>query len=907
MTSGSATAKWTEGSGVARLNPRLSPPRPLAFAIQRQLLVTMVLDGLEKQIVLVHAPAGYGKSELLSASYQALIVDPELAVRRLGIVRCGWISLSRAHMGDGVFVADLADTLGLPGVADGLEFLLQQVGLRPGNFVLFIDNADMIESSELRNLFDTVFRYAPENLRIVCALRKRPTMPLARFRVRGLVSEIVARHLAFTHSELRAAMGKGLTQNQLASLFRVTQGWPALVHLAAGPLVDAGPDEIATVCAGEHPVFFEYVDQVVLADVDASVRGWLETCAIVDEFSLDLAAALAAESSHAELLQTIDDLDSAVARSGRGRNWYIFHPIVRTSLLARLSERLGSGISRLHSAAGAWFASNGMLEQAVSHASRAGDFEFATETIRQSGGVEVFLRVGYSVLVRLIDSLPAEIVRNSPTLMLCQALVLAKRGRFAAAHEYLDTIRNGCGANSTGDTGFAPISDDAFDHIEGMVEIYEDRFPDPDLPRRLERKASLLSPSAHYEAGWRLNHLGVIYSRQGQIDLAIKCALKGLRCYRDERSDYAAIFQLIHLTLFSTVSGNLTAASGYCREADDLIQATQWTDRNLITIAAVASSEIRYLRGEVDLAVQSLDGSVEALADGEAWVELYQRLFSVLARGRLRLHGAAAAHAAIDSADEVAAERGLPRVKVAADILRAEILVRSGLFESANQMVEQLLQRQQNEQNRPLWTWREDCDLLLLRAQLLIALEQYQAALDMAEAARSLSQQVGSSYHGLKAVILATRASWSLEQHEAALAHLQSAVAIARPHETIQPFLDEGRPLAQVIIGVIRRFGLGVFSADAVGFLSRIATVNKQKRPAAVAGRKRAPIQEGLFSLRELEVLRELQQGASNKEIARALALSEATVKFHLKNIFGKLGVSRRGMAVVVSKRFFAP
>jgi LuxR family maltose regulon positive regulatory protein len=92
-----------------------------------------------------------------------------------------------------------------------------------------------------------------------------------------------------------------------------------------------------------------------------------------------------------------------------------------------------------------------------------------------------------------------------------------------------------------------------------------------------------------------------------------------------------------------------------------------------------------------------------------------------------------------------------------------------------------------------------------------------------------------------------------------------------------------------------------------VQFLSRIAAATTPKRPAAAAGRKRAPTQEGLFSLRELDVLRELQKGLSNKEIARALALSEATVKFHLKNLFGKLGVSRRGMAVVVAKRFFAP
>ena len=251
----------------------------------------------------------------------------------------------------------------------------------------------------------------------------------------------------------------------------------------------------------------------------------------------------------------------------------------------------------------------------------------------------------------------------------------------------------------------------------------------------------------------------------------------------------------------------------------------------------------------------------------------------------------------------------MPRLRVVADTLRAEMLVRSGRFELADRMIELLSASRIADRGETSWAWREECDLLLVGAQVKLAQRQHLSALADIERARLRASQAGSGYHGLKCAILACIASWSLGEHDMALAHLQSAIAAGRAHGTIQPFLDEGAPLQAVIRSIVRRFGLSSFSPDAVGFLGSIAGLAARRGPARdgePSRRRSAGPHAQLFSQREWEVLVQLQRGSSNKEIARELALAETTVKFHLKNIFSKLGVSRRGLAVVVAKRIAA-
>lgn len=885
------------------LAARFRPPRMLFDAIDRPFLLGRIREGLTRQMVVVHSPPGFGKTALLKASYDLVCSNSSCFVDALqeGIAHGGWLSFTQSYVDLAEILADLALALGVESAA--LKVMLETVARRPGCTVLFLDELDVPALPAFAELLSELFLTAPDNLRIVSAFRQRPQLPLARLAVRGLVTEITAHELAFTRNELRSLFSRALNSSEVESFARITRGWPALARIANDllPGITATQDR-QSLLGGHHPKLHAYVAEVLTGMISCPLHQMLRTSALLDEFSLELAEHLSGAEISPSEIQLLDGLYPLVEKSPAGAGWYSLHPVLRNCLEVELAADPQSRDMRLHSQAALWFTERGLLEKAVSHAARGGNFSLAAHTIRQAGGVDLFIRSGHTVLEALIGDLPASIIHDSPSLTLCYVLVLAKRGNVEAARERLEALKNSDALNGPES---ANMDRATLDHIDGMLDIYEDRGLDEEGAERLEAMAAELAPQSTWDLGWINNNLCITYTRLGQLDRARRAALKGLACYREEKTVYAEIFMLVHLGLVNTLAGNFSAALAFCRDAEELGQSAQWKDSNLEAICRVAAATIHYQHGEIGFVEKTLSEAMNPIVRGEGWVEIYSRLFSLLARSRLRLSGLDMAMTAIDKAEEVSVERNLPRLKIAADIMRVEVFSRSGLIESAAAISERLANSLEVPASRSVWTWREENDFRLARARLLNTQGRYSQAMEDLDAVMARSRENGSGYYFLAAEVLATRAAWGDSRYTQSLEHLQAAIARARSHEVIQFFVDEGLDFAATLRAIVRRFGLKVFSADGVDFISRVIG-QRALLPGERAARKgedeKATDVHGLLSPREQEVLLLLKKGKSNKEIARDLGLSEATVKFHMKNIFSKLGVSRRSMAIAVSQ-----
>jgi LuxR family maltose regulon positive regulatory protein len=862
---------------------RLRPPRGMIALIDRPALAALCREGLERQIVAVVGPPGFGKTELLAAAHRLTSTERD--------GHSGWLTLSPAHADEGLFLRELAAALGLPAAPyTELGEMLDAVTARPGRTVLFIDEFDAETRPATRDLLDRLLGAPPENLRIACACRHSAGLKLARLRARGLVTEIGVDRLAFTRAEI-GRLAVTIADPAVADrILGFTRGWPALAQLVVSG--GAAAFDAADMLFRTR----DYIAQVILDELAPPLRAALEACAILDDFPWAMAAALAGAPRGLDGIVP-DQLAPLLERSGPDAAWFRLHPAIRAQLAARLAAGDEARIPSLHAAASAWFQGHGFLQKAVSHAAWAGDFARAADMITQAGGVHLFLRAGHTVLVRLIDTLPNEAIHRSAALSLCQTLVLAKQGRIPAARELLDAVRQGRVAPSGARPG-------VIDHIDGLLTIYEDRHLDDAEIASMEQSARELDLHSALERGWLYNHLCIAHTRRGTLDQARKNARRALECYRDERSAYGQIFMLLHLGLVNTLAGAFSAALDVSREAQDLVQRSNWGDASLGAIVRIPLAEVLYHQGEVALAERMLTEAEEPLCRGEGWVEIYQRLFSTLARSRIRLFGLDAAIAVIDRADAVAIERSLPRLAVAADIMRVEIFARAGLLESADQAAARVAVLLDADCSANLGTWRERNDLLLARARLRVCQGHYAPAAADLERLSAQADMNGSAYYTLMAAVVGARMSWESGQHLAALHCLQSAIGLARPHEIVQPFLDEGSAYAAMLRAVVRRFGIGAVSRDAAAFIARIAGRALIRAPGPADTRCEPFGREGLFSVREREVLLLLTRGKSNKEIARDLGLAEATVKFHLKNVFGKLGVSRRAMAISVARGF---
>ncbi|MDM9625219.1 LuxR C-terminal-related transcriptional regulator [Rhizobium sp. S152] len=897
-------------AGKKPLPQRLRPPRMLFQAIERPYLLSKIYEGLARQIVVMHAPAGFGKTALLRESYVSLTRSHSEIEAILGgrIGHRGWLTVMPCRTEETV-LADLVSALDIDAAFSitTLSDLMDAIALRSDLTILFVDQIDACTSHAVAELFSELMLTAPDTLRVVCATQSTRHLPIARLGVRGVVLEITAQQLAFTRSEIRNAFGRNLGTADVDSLAKSTRGWPAIVQGARIALDTIDREERAALLEGTHRTLLNYVDEVILSGLSAPLRRALRACCITEEFSFDLATHLTGLFFTPVDAETLDDLFPLLDRGTSGYGWYRFHPILRSSLAAELAGEPQTDEGALHSCAAEWFTSHGMLEKGVSHAAHGGNFALAADTICQAGGVNLFIRAGHTVLEHLIHDLPASIIHASPSLSLCYVLVLAKKGSLSAARECLEAIKQG---RADRREEFLKIDPITLNHIDGLVNVYEDRHLDDSDIADLETLAAGFTPQCTWELGWIHNHLCIAYTRRGDLDLARLSALKALNHYRDERTAYSQIFMLIHLGLVHCLSGNFAAALSFCREGQDLIQSAQWTDRNLSAICEVATADILYLQGDISLVEKSLSTAITPIIRGEGWIDIFTRLFSLLARARLRLFGIDVALAAVDKAEEVAIERGLPRLKLAAEIMRGDLFSKANMVEPAVLLCDRLISdRAAAAKNIGSWTWRERNDFDLVLARLLLLQKRPTDAFVALEAVIDRCRRRNEGYHLLTAEILATQAAWNAGKHVHALEMFQASIARARAHEATQPFIDEGTEFATVVRAIIRRFGLKVFSVDAVDFINRMVgqRVRGSTGRSQQNGFSKSALTEkltaGVLSKREQEVLLELHDGKSNKEIARTLGLSDATVKFHLKNIFSKLGVSRRAMALVVSDR----
>lgn len=884
---------------------RFSPPRMLFAAIERPYLLSKLTSGLAQQIVVLRAPPGFGKTALMKAAYDRLVAGTLIlpGQHETTLSHCSWLDASNIASPEH-FVSQLLQSLGLGTIVDkpdGLMNVMETIARRDGQTILFVDNVDGVAADDRQRLMEQLIVSAPDKLRIAFSSCSPTQLPLARLKARGVLAELTARDLEFGRSDLRRLLSNSSMTAFADPIMEVTRGWPAIAQLAACILASNPTDEERrALLSGTHPDLTGYVRETVVNRLSPALLSMLRTLSPFEEFRLDLASDLGFSDMSDNDLLMIESMHPIIEN---GKNaWLSLHPVLRTCLERDAVFVSDEEKKALHRQAALWFANRTQLERAVSHAAQSGDFHMAEEIIGKAGGVDIFLRAGHQVLEHLIDNFPPDVLHASPGLMVCYAVVLSKRGNPIAGRERLDTLKEN-GKWST--EALAAVDRGVLDHIDSLIDVYEDRRMTKEQAERLEYTTAALPPHATWELGWLFNHLCIIYTRTGDLEKARHSALKALGYYREEKTPYAQIFMLIHLGLISTLKGEFSAALQFCQEAEGLVERVHWTDRNLLAIVRLATADALYLQGDVTYVEQTLAESMEPLIRGESWVDLFTRLFSLLARSRFHVGGFDAAAAALDKADEVAVERNLPRLKTAAAIMRVDLLVRNGMIESATQAVEwvNMLKEAGGPDN---WTWREACDFDLASARFALAQGNAPQALQVLQTLIDAARTSGRAFHRMSAEIVAVQAAWKASRQHEAFVHLQSAIALARTHEATQLFADEGHGFASTLRAIVRRFGLKVFSPDAVEFLSRIVGHSFGRQPRMTA---HAHLVEdtstpatGLLSGREITVLKFLSEGRSNKEIARGLGLSEATVKFHLKNIYSKLGVSRRGMAVSVSK-----
>ena len=885
------------------LKAKLYVPRCRPNAVSRPRLHERLNEGVRRELTVVSAPAGFGKTTLLadwSRRSELPVAWISLDERDDDPVRFFMYliaAIGKVHEGFGkstrAFLSSLKSKEELDPV---LTALSNEILESPRDFVLVLDDYHTIRSEAIHDALAFLLDHSPPPMHLVVAGRTSPPLPLSRLRARGRLTELGVPDLRFTLEEaadfLGRTMGLNLTADRVATLEQGTEGWIAGLQLAAHALRGgedaAGPVE--AIAGGARHVF-DYLADEVLSRQPEDVREFLLKTSIVETLSGPLCDALTDAAEGREMLERLEKANLFLVPLDEGGRYYRYHHLFAAFLRERLQRLHPDAILELHRRAGLWYEGDGCLAGAVEHALAAEDFDRAADLIEEETGVRRRY-VDASLLLRWLGALPTGLVRLRPQLCLLYAWALVHSGELEDAELRLRdaeaTLRLGDGVAT------AALSDEERT-VLGEICIIRARMAamreNAPLTTELCNQALDLLPEGelHLRGDVALD-LGHAYCSVGDLESAGDAFARAAATGRAADDLRTALFALRY-------QASLEISRGQLRKAEDMLSAGQrLAERRPGGVPSVAGmihtgmGELRYERGELNEARRLLETGIEhGRRSGEVKILVYG--YVNLARVLIARGDAEKAHSLIREAGRLTPRWPLIWA------WQARLYLAQGEVESAARWAREY-GATQDYLSYPRHFER------ITMARVLLGEGRTDEALNSLGRLLEGAVSEGRMAHAIELLVLLALASERRGAIGEALGHLERALALAQPEGFVRLFLDEGPPMAALLERLIReRRDDGSYAAASEGYTGRllehfaIEAALCDSPGNGVSRSSRGPGLEPL-SEREVEVLERVAAGRSNAEIARELYLSVGTVKAHLHHIFGKLLVRNRSQAV---------
>src|SRR5438067_1967373 len=486
---------WRREKVTPILATKLYLPRLRPNVVSRPRLLERLNEGLHRKLTLISAPAGFGKTTLVSEWVEG-IERPR--------ARTAWLSLDEGDNDPARFLAYLVAALqtiaatlgeGVLGLLQSsqppppeaiLTALLNEITTLPDNFVLVLDDYHVIDAKPVDMALTYLVEHLPPQMHLVIATREDPQLPLARLRARSHLTELRAADLRFTASEaaafLNQVMGLSLSAADIARLSGRTEGWIAGLQLAA--LSMQGHQDVAgfiRAFAGDHRYIVDYLVGEVLERQPAPVRSFLLQTSILDRLSGPLCDAVTGQEEGNARLETLERGNFFVVPLDDKRHWYRYHHLFADVLSAHLLAEQPEQVATLHRHASAWYEQHGSTADAIRHALAAKDFA------RAAGLVELAVpAMGRSrqetTVLGWLKALPDQLVRARPvlsvhyagTLLLCGELE-GVEARLRDAERWLD-MKAGMGelalAASASSAEMVVVDEEEFRRLPASIAIY---------------------------------------------------------------------------------------------------------------------------------------------------------------------------------------------------------------------------------------------------------------------------------------------------------------------------------------------------------------------------------------------------------------------------------------------------
>jgi ATP/maltotriose-dependent transcriptional regulator MalT len=878
------------------IKTKLHPPVNRSQLVKRKCLIQKLMKDKKAKLTLVAAPAGFGKTTLLGQWFEKL-VNSEL---------CCWYSLDHADDDPtrfllhfiaslrtslpnfGTSVLQILETTIISDITDTLALIINDLVDNTQSLNLFLDDYHFSNSEQINQFIELLINLSPENFHLIIAGRMRPTFPLSGLKVRGELNEITANHLRFDDDEARNFMNDiymlDLSNKQLTELYEHSEGWVAGLQLASLSLRDIERrDEFIDSFSGNLRDIADYLAADVLNQQPEAIRNFLLRTAILQRLNADVCMALTGLKDSQRFLDKLEEQNLFILPLDQERKWYRYHHLFHEFLLGQLRRQFPGEIVSLYTKAAAWSDSAGFTGEAVDYSLLSGDMDKTIMLVESQ--VEEELKAGRMPRVNnWVDRIPEDAYKLHPKLLFAKCTALYHMNRADQAEAALALFKE--------NNDPATKDDPEVTLIEAGIAIARD-----DVEHILPSLSQLQEIPVGFSAGIVHNIRGYALAELNDYDNAQQSLNNARRHHMLNGSAFGVAYADCFLGFIDLAKANTQQC--YDRFASYEQDFGKSSESYVTPVPAIMRGIVLYEWNELDKALELLKPNLP-LIEQVGHIKLLSLGYITLAKIYNARDDYIGASRYFDRIYTLATSRGTPyerlRALVEAEHIRC-LIGKSKINEAIDNAASMNIDIDSTAPFLPECWERVSCLTLLIWSRLQIASGMSRRSLPVLKHLEELANKVNRYKKVIECKILQAIALNKLADQGSAKKHLIDALKLALPNRNIRTFIEE----EQELLTLLKSLPGSGLNREMHTYINDICTAwlhagLEEGEPGAIS------LVEPL-SQREIEILQLIAAGQSNHVIADKLYISENTVKWHVKNIFGKLSVNKRAAAVVVAQQ----